>query len=105
MTGKIINDRYYIDNLEVSKEEFDEAFPALPGGDTPWMGFIGWKPIVSDAMAVHPSQVKEAVLDAAKKGVPTEFLPDGRPVLTSRSHRRAYLRAYRFHDRNGGYGD
>jgi hypothetical protein len=88
----------------VSQEQFWKIFPPVESqGEA--MGLIGWTPIVSDALAVHPDQVEEATQDAIAKGVPTEFLPDGRPILTSRSHRRDYLRAYGFHDRNGGYGD
>ena len=56
-------------------------------------------------MAVHPSQVAEAEADAKAKGVPTSFLGDGRPVFTSRGHRREYLKAYGVHDNQGGYGD
>lgn len=62
-------------------------------------------PLLSDALAVHPSQVKEAYEDSVKKGVPTEFLADGRAVLRSREHRRKYLKAYGFYDKDGGYGD
>lgn len=59
----------------------------------------------SVALAVHPSQVQEAIDDARKKGVPTDFTPDGRPVFESRSHRKKYMTAYRFFDRDAGYGD
>jgi hypothetical protein len=93
---------YHIDGKEVTKAEFDAAFPDRPVGEP---SLVGWVPIISDALAVHPRQVKEAIADARAKGVPTEFLPDGRPVLSSRSHRKRYLKAYGFHDRSGGYGD
>lgn len=63
------------------------------------------RPVLSDALAVHPKQVKEAIEDARKRGVPTEFAPDGRPLIRSRQHRNAYLRAYGFHDRDAGYSD
>ncbi len=102
MKGVIRGEKYYIDGREVSKAEFDEAFPDIGAGVNSPCHF---KPIVSDALAVHPKQVQEATEDAKRKGVPTEFLPDGRPILRTRGHRRAYLRAYGFHDRNGGYGD
>ena len=62
-------------------------------------------PKLSDALAVHPTQVAEAVADAKHKGVPTRFEADGRPVITSRAHQKAYLRAYGFTNRDGGYGD
>lgn len=62
-------------------------------------------PKLSDALAVHPSQVAEAVADAKKKGVPTRFEADGRPIITSRAHQKQYLKAYGFHNRDGGFGD
>lgn len=68
-------------------------------------GKCGVKPKASDALAVHASQVEEAREDARKKGVPTDFLPDGRPVFTSRAHQKKYCRAYGFFNKDGGYGD
>lgn len=62
---------------------------------------VSFRPVESDALAVHPKQVEEACEDAKKKGVPTEFLPDGRPVFTSSRHFRRYARAYGF--RHRGY--
>ena len=63
------------------------------------------KPKYSDAMAVHPDQVPEAIADAKKKGVPTDFLADGRPIFVSRAHQKRYIRAYGFYNKDGGYGD
>jgi hypothetical protein len=116
MTGKITiatrssPARYYLDGKEVTKAEFDAAFPTkaneiLSGGDigvqTDWS-----KPIMSDALAVHPSQVQEAYDDSVKKGVPTQFdKKTGQPEFRSRQHRRDYLKAYGVRDRDGGYGD
>lgn len=65
----------------------------------------GTWPLKSDALGVHPSQVNEAVEQSRKLGVPTEFTPDGRAVLTSQAHRKRYAEAVGFYDRNGGYGD
>lgn len=62
-------------------------------------------PMKSEAMAVHPDQIGEAVADAAKKGVPTEFDREGRPIWTSPGHRKRFCEAYGAYDRNGGYGD
>lgn len=102
MRGVIRGDRYFIDGKEVTKAEFDAAFPDLGAGQS---AICHFKPILSDALAVHPKQVQEAMEDAKRKGVPTEFLPDGRPVLRTRQHRKEYLKAYGFHDKRGGYGD
>lgn len=63
---------------------------------------VSWgRPVESDALAVHPSQVEEAREDARKKGVPVEFLPDGRPVFTSSRQFREYAKRYGF--RHKGY--
>ena len=49
--------------------------------------------------------MKEAQEDSVKKGVPTRFTKDGRPILESRQQRNAYLKAYGFFDQDAGYGD
>lgn len=118
---------YFLDNVQVTKEMYDAYFPSklfevkvrytkeeieefVKAGTaieiTPEMkkrlpkGY----PIKSVALAVHSTQVKEAMEDAAKKGVPTEFTRDGRPILRDASHRRRYLKAYGFIDRNSYNG-
>jgi hypothetical protein len=97
---------YFVDGRQVSQDEFDSLVPdALSGTGRSGASLQSWQPILSDALAVHPDQVAEATLDAKRKGVPTEFMPDGRPILRTRQHRKEYLRAYGFHDNQGGYGD
>lgn len=94
---------YHLDGVKVTKEVFDLAFP-----DQPLEGcasLVGWKPLHSEALAVHPDMIQEARDDAIKKGVPTDFDANGCPVFTSRSHRREYMLRYGFFDRSGGYGD
>jgi hypothetical protein len=104
-------DRFFIDGREVTKEEHDRQFEqyraALPQVKDPHDGsaLAGWKPIHSDALACNPNQVPEMEAEAKRRGVPTEHDGEGRPVLTSRSHRRDYMRAFGFFDRHGGYGD
>lgn len=66
---------------------------------------VGWKPIHSEALAVHPKQIKEAEESAKRRGVPTEFNRMGQPVFRTRKHRKEYLKAYGYHDNDGGYGD
>jgi hypothetical protein len=103
MTGRIkgmgANQRYYLDGREVPREEFDRAFPPrdCSGGG----GLVGFKPLHSDALCVHPAQREEAIEDAKGKGVPTEFDLEGRPVFTSSRHFRDYARRYGF--RHKGY--
>lgn len=109
MKGRIVghgeNTRYFLDGREVAKAEFDAAFPDKPlsaGGEC---SLSATPPHVSEGLSVHPRQVAEATESAKRRGVPTEFLPDGRPVMRSRAHQKAYLKAYNFHNRDGGYGD
>jgi len=63
-------------------------------------------PLESEACAVHPSQVTEATMDAARNGIPTEFNPrTGGVIFRSKAHRKAYCEHYGYYDRNAGYGD
>jgi len=109
MTGKIkytaLGTFYFLDDKEVSKEEFFTALPPkLANGDGP-CSLSSTPAHLSDGLAVHPDQVQEAEESAKKRGVPTEFQRDGRPVMRSRAHQKAYLKAYGFHNRDGGFGD
>lgn len=65
----------------------------------------GTWPMHSDAMSVHPTQIREQQVALAKKGVSCEFDQDGRAILTSRQHRKEVAEAMGMFDRNGGYGD
>ncbi len=104
MTGRIVGEgdkkRYLLDNREVSKEEFDAAFPDRPirsGDDIA----IGWhKPVISDALAVHPAQIEEARARDKKHGLNVEYLPDGRPILTSQDQKRKMIRSLGYHENN-----
>lgn len=110
MTGRIIGHgektRYLLDGEEVTKEVFDLAFPDKKIADNGECSLTGWaRPIKSDAMAVHPEQIGEVIDRNRKHGLHIEYLPDGRPKLTSREQRKQLMRIEGFHDNNGGYGD
>ena len=60
----------------------------------------GW-PIWSDAAAVHPDLVPQVSDSLRRNGVSCEFSRDGRPKFENAAHRRAVLRQFRMHDRNG----
>lgn len=97
MKGKRIGEHCYLKDMglspwvEVSREEYKEHFPdreiGIPGAEATWN-----KPVLSDGAAVHPDDAQAAMEHAAAHGVPTEFLPDGRAVFTSRKHQQAYLK-------------
>lgn len=109
--GKVVYGRngakeWYVDGRQVTKAEFDAAFPPKPdfGGSAPaGPALTGW-PLHSDALGYHPSQRAEAGAHLAKLGVPTEIDPQGRPVLRNREHRRQVLKALKIHDRNSFTG-
>ena len=109
MKGKIVYGKvkeYYVDDRQVTEEEFEAAFKSKPfgfGEDTLISQTAFNHP--SDALAVHPSQVKEAHEDSIKRGVRTEFMKDGRPIMRDRAHQKAYIAAYGYYNRNGCYGD
>lgn len=110
MKGRIIYGkpkRYFIGDKEVTEEFFLECFPSklLCHGRPPaGPALTGW-PIVSDALAVHPLDVAKAAESARRHGVPTDFTPQGQPILRDRQHRKAYLQKVRkVVDRNSYYG-
>ncbi len=77
-----------------------DAPEGMVPGNRPWA-----RALKSVALAVHPDQVAEACADAEAKGVPTNFTADGCPEFRDRDHRKRYLQAYGFFDRDAGYGD
>lgn len=78
----------------------EETQVCVSSGNRPWS-----RPLKSVALAVQPGQVAEAAADAAARGVPTDFTPEGEPILRDRDHKKRYLRAYGMYDRDAGYGD
>ena len=62
-------------------------------------------PMNSDAMGVHPSQVKEARAADERLGVPIQYKKTGEAVYESASQRKKHCEAHGFYDRNGGYSD
>lgn len=109
MKGKITYGRdgsktYFINGVESSKEEFEEAFPPKPFGVPGAPSLTGW-PKISDVAGVHRSQVEEVAEYDRKNGVPTDYTPDGAVIFRDRGHRRDYMKLHGIHDRQGGYGD
>ena len=100
MRGTIKDDGYFIDGQKVTKRAFDKAFPPKPirSGD---QLAIGWhKPVESDALAVHPRQIPEAMAHDKRHGLSIEYLPDGRPKLTSQQQKRDMMKSLGLHENN-----
>ncbi len=98
---------YLLEGKEVTEAEFLAAFPEqeIVAGEPPGGPALSGWPILSDALACHRKQIPEAEESARKRGVPTEFeKKDGRPIFRDRAHRRAYLKAYGYVDRNSYSG-
>lgn len=101
------NGRYFLDDVEVTKAEYDEAFPdklklgeeMTPGVHLP----SGW-PMISDSMAVHPDQIPEVLARNKRHGINIEYLPTGQPVLRDAAQKRELMRAEGFFDKGGAYG-
>jgi hypothetical protein len=95
--------RCYLNGKRVSLRRLRRRYPKA--GQEEFISRGGWKPLHSDALAVHPDQIPEAVALAKRRGVPTDFDGEGRPIFTSRHHRRQYSVAHGFYDRDAGYSD
>jgi len=69
-----------------------------------WQTAGNW-PMVSTAAGLHVDDVEYQMKQDAINGVKTEYDSDGDPILTSKKHRRDYMRSRGIHDRNAGYSD
>jgi len=113
MRAKIVygsrgRETYFIENKEVSKEEFDSVITRKPLDRPPMQGNTPscW-PMKSDALAVHPEQIPEAMERNKRMGVTgvTYDPEDGRAILADRGARRDLMRVSKVHDNSGSYGD
>lgn len=92
--------RYFIDDVEVSKAEYERRSPkkgravlstGVPQG-TVQSSSKAW-PRVSRALGVHPKQKKKAEAESIRLGVPTEFDSKGNAILLSTAHQRDLQKA------------
>jgi len=60
----------------------------------------GWPMEPCTSSGVQPWQAQELRDYLNRKGVPTEVTPQGDPIYTSRTHRKAALKARNMHDRS-----
>lgn len=86
--------------LDLASEFHAECREAAKAASEP-SSLVSFRPMASEALAVHPDQVPEAREDAKRRGVPVEFQPTGEPVFTSSRQFREYAKAYGY--RHRGY--
>lgn len=126
MRGKVVHTpkgpRYFLDGKPVTKAAYDRAFPSkldellavpeeLRSGGAVGQATTTW-PMVSEALAVQPSQVAEANARNKKHGVAARYDAEGFCHIPTRAERAKLIRLERTHggmpglcDNRGGYGD
>ena len=62
-------------------------------------------PMVSEALACHPNQVKKMNARARKHNLGVHYSRDGRCHIPDRGERKRLMRLEKMHDNEGGYGD
>jgi len=93
---------YWVNGKEVSEKEFDRRMNSAKASK-PIARPRGMKrgyPIKSVACAVHSTQRDEAMEHDRKLGVPTEYTPGGRPIWRDAVHRKKWIKANGFFDRD-----
>ena len=97
---------YLIDGKEVTKAEFDLAFPDKPIGIPGGHHTTCWPQISEDAFAVHPKQVEQANARNRRHGINVEYdKATGAAIIPDRDQRRKLLKLEGWRDNSGGYGD
>jgi hypothetical protein len=103
----VLTNVYFIDNIEVTKQQFDDKFKdrkmEIDRTAEGKSNKRAW-PIKSEGAAVHPKQRNEAIAHAKKIGIPTYFDRVGRPVFTSQAHQTKYLKAIGMFNKDGNSG-
>lgn len=62
-------------------------------------GNAGW-PCPLESLAVEAEGIQQEADAVRKAGVPTDFTKDGRPIMESRAHYKAYLKLHGYHERS-----
>lgn len=102
--------RFYLDDVEVTEEEFHAAVPTrvgdlLKAGKPPDGHRPACWPATSWALSVHPKQVKEANARAKRHGIAVRYDATGKCHLSGKGARRDLMRLEGMHDNEGCYGD
>lgn len=89
------NQRYFRCGVEVTAAEFHGKKPHKTASQIVGTGnFL--RPVVSDALGVHTSQIPEAIKEARKRGCTVDFDESGRPKFTDSRTFRKYAKRHGF---------
>lgn len=94
---------YSLDGKRVSQRKVRKMFQPVSNGTA--TGLIGFRPLASEALAVHPDDIPAAMERDRKHGIYCNYDAEGRPILTSRQERARMIRSLNLFDRDAGYGD
>lgn len=100
--------RYYLGDKEVTRAEYDAAVPSKPieaGSEVLSGSTSAWQDFQSEALAVHPKQVKEANERSKRHNLGVVYDAKGLAHIPDRAARKRLLKLEGVHDKAGGYGD
>lgn len=100
----IITDHYFLDGEEVTEKQYRKGIPEKEGVPMFATAVGDANPWVSDALAVHSSQIPEAIARNKKHGLNIRYDRMGRPVCSDSGQRKKLLKIEKAHDRNSFYG-
>lgn len=108
--GKVVYGRngptnWYVNDVEVTEEEYNRRFPPKEIGVPMAASPAIWQGHTSLALSVHPDQVAEATARNMRHGIRVHYDEEGTAHIPDRAERKKLLKLEGMHDNNGGYGD
>jgi hypothetical protein len=100
--------RYFVNDIEVTEEAYRAANPPKPleaGDEVLSQSTSAWDDFRSEALAVHPSQVKEANERSKRHNLGVKYDAKGFARIPDRASRKRLMRLEGVHDNHAGYGD
>lgn len=112
MAGRVVyhaldpeKNRYFVDDVEVTREEWDRRYPSKKIGVTGASNQGACWPQKSLAFGVHPKLIKKAMQRNARHGVNVTYDAKGHAIIPDRGTRAKLCRLEGMHDNDGGFND
>lgn len=99
---------YFVGDAEVTEKQYrklTKSKPLAAGDEVLTQSTSAWADFTSEALAVHPTQVKEANERSKRHGLGVVYDKQGFARIPDRAARRRLMRLEGVHDNHGGYGD